>query len=58
MRDMIARRTPLYDYRRSMAGTVPGGGSPATAKSLRDILALEIIKQRQRPKSADEWEQM
>jgi hypothetical protein len=58
MRDMIARRTPLYDYRTSMAGTVPGGGSPATAKSLRDILALEVIKQRQRPKSADEWEQM
>jgi hypothetical protein len=45
LRDMIARRSPLYDYRASMSGTVPGAGSPRTAKNIRDALTLEVMKQ-------------
>jgi hypothetical protein len=47
MRDLIARRSPLFDYRASMSGTVPGPGSPRTAKAARDALALELMKQAQ-----------
>ena len=49
LRDMIARRTPLHDYRVSMAGTQPGAGSPQTAKTLRDAIALEMLKMQQQP---------
>jgi hypothetical protein len=49
MRDMIARRSPLYDYRTSMSGMQPGAGSPQTAKALRDTLALALLKQQTRP---------
>ena len=47
MRDLIAQRTPLYDYRASMSGTRPGAGSPVAAKSARDAVALELMKQTQ-----------
>ena len=49
MRDMIARRTPLYNYRASMAGTTPGRGSPQTAKAARDALALALLRQQTQP---------
>jgi hypothetical protein len=46
MRDMIARRTPMYNYRQmNNPGTVPGAGSPRIAKGTRDALALELMKQ-------------
>ena len=47
MRELIAQRSPLYDYRTSMAGTVPGAGSPTAAKSVRDAVALQLMKQAQ-----------
>jgi len=43
MRDLIARRSPLYDYRASMSGMMPGPGSPRTAKAIRDAITLELI---------------
>jgi len=43
MRDLIAQRTPLYNYRASMSGMQPGPGSPRTAKAIRDALTLELI---------------
>ena len=49
MRDMIARRSPLYDYRTSMSGMQPGAGSPQTAKAARDALALALLKQQTQP---------
>jgi hypothetical protein len=45
LRDMIARRTPLYNYRTSMAGTQPGPGSPLAAKAVRDAVTNAIIQQ-------------
>jgi len=45
LRDMVAQRTPLYNYRTMLAGTQPGPGSPATAKALRDAIATGILKQ-------------
>jgi len=48
LRDMIARRSPMFDYRQTMnPGTVPGAGTPAAAQAMRDTLALELLKQRQ-----------
>jgi hypothetical protein len=47
MRDLIAQRSPLFDYRASMAGTLPGPGQPRTAKAMRDALTLELLKRRQ-----------
>ena len=60
LRDMIARRTPMFDYRQMMnPGTVPGAGSPRAAKAMRDVIATEIVKQ-QGPKrleiDTDDWE--
>jgi hypothetical protein len=47
LRDLIARRSPLYDYRTMMSGMQPGPGSPRTAKATRDAIALEMLKQQQ-----------
>ena len=49
LRDMIAQRTPLYDYRRSMSGMQPGAGSPAAAKTTRDAIATAILAQQREP---------
>jgi hypothetical protein len=46
IRDMIARRSPLYEYRQTFAGTDPGRGSPAAAKATRDAIAA-IVAARQ-----------
>lgn len=46
LRDMIAQRSPLYEYRQMFAGTDPGRGSPATAKATRDMIAA-IVAARQ-----------
>jgi len=60
LRNMIAQRTPLYDYHASMSGTVPGAGSPRTAKAVRDALALELLKQQTRSTpsgaTASDWQ--
>jgi hypothetical protein len=63
LRDMIAQRTPLYDYRRSMSGMQPGAGSPATAKTARDAIATALIKQQEptrvrisKPDDPRDWE--
>jgi hypothetical protein len=32
-----------------MSGTQPGAGSPQAAKSVRDVIALELLKQHTRP---------
>jgi hypothetical protein len=60
---MIAQRTPLYDYRRSMSGMQPGAGSPATAKTARDAIATALIKQQEptrvrisKPDDPRDWE--
>jgi hypothetical protein len=46
LRDMIAQRTPLYNYRTMFIGTQPGPGSPNVAKAARDAIATAILKQR------------
>jgi len=59
LRDVIARRSPMFNYRQTMQpGTVPGAGSPRAAKGVRDAVALEILKQRgqQTPSGEDEWQ--
>lgn len=56
IRDLIAQRNPLYAQRVARAPMVPGRGSPATAEAIRDAVATAIIKQRQRPEGADQWE--
>ena len=47
LQNMIAQRTPLYQYRQMMTGMVPGPGSPTAAKTARDAVALELLKQTQ-----------
>lgn len=44
--EMIRMRNPT-SQRLQMAPRIPGGGSPADAKFARDIIALELAKQRQ-----------
>ena len=56
MRDLIAQRTPLYDYRASMSGTRPGAGSPNAAKGVRDALALELMKPRRVDIDTSDWQ--
>lgn len=55
LRDTMARRSPLFQYRELMnPGTNPGAGSPLAAKTARDAIALEMIsKQPAEPES--EW---
>lgn len=47
LQEMVAQRTPLYDYRTMMSGMQPGPGSPRVAKGARDAAALELLKQNQ-----------
>lgn len=59
LRDMVARRTPLYDYRTMMTGMQPGPGAPRTAKAARDAVALEVMKQAQPGRTetdASDWQ--
>lgn len=54
--DMVAQRSPLYDYRTMRGGTIPGGGSSLAAKTARDAVALEILKQNQgESSSSTDW---
>ena len=50
LRNMIAQRTPLYQERAAVAGMMPGPGMPGTAKTARDAVALELLKQTQQPR--------
>jgi hypothetical protein len=61
MRDLIAQRSPLYNFRTSQSGTVPGGGAPTVAKTARDAIALELMKQTQpriyvSPANSSDWQ--
>ena len=57
LRDLIAQRSPAYDYRKLFAGTRPGPGSaPRTAKATRDAIALEILKKRAQPSAQSDWQ--
>jgi hypothetical protein len=46
LQNMIAQRSPLYQYRTTFAGMQPGPGAPRTAAATRNALTLELMKQR------------
>lgn len=66
LRDMISQRSPLYAQRAATAPMVSGGGSNVAAKTSRDAITLELMKQlapaktsitvNALPGSAREWE--
>ena len=50
----VWRAGSFYAARAANAPMVPGPGSPRAAKAMRDIIAAEIIKQRQRHENGDD----
>jgi hypothetical protein len=54
LRDMIAQRSPLYQYRASLAGMQPGPGSPIAAKAARDAIATALLRRQPTPDDT-EW---
>jgi len=56
LQEMINQRNPHYRDLVATSPMVPGPGAPRAAKGVRDVIATEIVKQQQRPETADEWE--
>jgi hypothetical protein len=45
LKGKVAERTPLYQYRLQTGGLQPGFGQPNVAKTGRDAITLELLKQ-------------
>lgn len=46
LEEMIRSRNPTSQYIQMTQPRIPGGGSATSAKAMRDLIALELIKQR------------